>query len=483
MSWLGLDANQERNLLERATAAPQEFALAAPGAFDGAAEAPFRGLARGAVVEPAKAVNILLSAFPRAIDEVRGGTEAQDWWFDRMVKPLVRYSEDLKPDPITTGAAGRVVQSIFEVVPQAVAVGPVGAGALQGFGKATELMERGVDARTAANAGAIEGVSVGVGVRLPMSIGLGTLRNALYGAGSAVLPGVAARGLTHEVLARAGYKDMAEQYRAFDLEQMAIDTILGVAFGGLGSHIESRALANAREVLRSADLEAALAANNARHLEIDAAPGLPKDLASREAHVAAVTKAAEDLMSGRPVEVHEQLGEGAEFVPDPARARREVSLEPLAREFQTIEENARQAELELPAAEGVAPGRTVQIQAALRNAGEEVTAQNVATVELIRRAREVDAEAVDRLPENLPDAEYLARVHEIAERHPEAAPAAAEVDRAAQVVAARPDMQVVLPDGTTTTAREAMERAEAIIEQARRESAAIEAAVECFIEG
>jgi len=170
-----------------------------------------------------------------------------------------------------------------------------------------------------------------------------------------------------------------------------------------------------------------------------------------------------------------------------------------------------------------------QVHTALKAEQVPVSPENVAAVQLIARARQVDAAAVDALPHDMPDAEYLARVKEIADAEqnhaapdqnrpqpgarPEAgaAPTAktAEAPRgeaaaaepaagaAGQVAEKAPDAVetaarqaadiepgAMVPDpetGVLVAAKQLLAEAEALYQQRVVESKAYQAAVTCFL--
>ncbi len=181
----------------------------------------------------------------------------------------------LTPDAATTGTAGQVLYGLFDMGSQAVvstlAAGPAGAAAavtsLQGFSEFERLRGEGVDYSTAREVALVHGLTAGAGTVIPMSIGLragGALaegvgaqlsRSALgnaagtvvraapdiaYAAGTNVAFGMAMRGSTASILRNNGYEDMASQYDVFDKQAMAIDAVLGLAFGGVGRFVNSR---------------------------------------------------------------------------------------------------------------------------------------------------------------------------------------------------------------------------------------------------
>jgi hypothetical protein len=188
-------------------------------------------------------------------------------------------------------------------------------------GGSIEGIEQGLDTLTAMQKGAIEGGAAAAGVALPIAIPpvAGSRIPALvqqlgYGVGTNVPMGIAQRGLTHKVLADAGYADMAEQYKALDEGALLTDLVLGVAFGGLGHVLQAKG-AKLGEV-RPSDVDAALTKRNAYHVEVDTAPGLARDAETRDAHVDSVMKATQDLIEGRPVDVSETLT-ATNFQPHP----------------------------------------------------------------------------------------------------------------------------------------------------------------------
>lgn len=282
---------------------------AGAGFLEGALTAPLKGAAKGLVVEPGRVLNLGLSAIPAAVDQAFG-TSSRDWWFENMM--LERASRKVTPNPRETGVAGQILHSLFDVGGQALTVGPAGTGVIKTVGKSIEGVEEGLDTLTAMKKGAIEGGATALGVALPIAISpvVGSRIPALvqqlgYGVASNVPMGVAQRALTSDVLSKAGYKDMAEQYKALDEGGLLTDFVLGMAFGGLGHVLHGKDI-KAGEV-KPSDIDAALAKRNAYHLEVDTAPGLARNGETRDAHVESVLKATEDLMEGRPVDVSETL--------------------------------------------------------------------------------------------------------------------------------------------------------------------------------
>lgn len=445
---------------ERASLNPLDVSQLGAGFFDGSLLAGPKGLVRGLVAEPARALNLALSAAPRAVDAVRGGTEATDWWMERMVSRRSgpgRLSEELAADPYTTGMAGQVMHSFFDIGGQALTMGPAGVGVMKGTAKATDLVDKGVDAGTALKVGIAQGATLALGVHLPMSLGLRSLGNSLYGAGASAVPSMADRLMSHEILAKAGYHEQAAQYKWLDWQQIAIDAVLGVALGGLGTYVEARQMKahdadvkRAADTVRPADVDAALTANAARHMEIETAPGLPRDPAARSAHVAAVEKATEDLIAGRPVDVSGTGVLEAEFVPHPRRAELRGELSELLGPYEEIAARVRE-----DAANDAQP-------VALRG---EIGEARPALIEPEAQAG----------PTARPGTEPGADAGRVADM-PESVQAQALTSR-------YPDMEILLEDGQTVRARDALARAEAEVAYRRNTARAFDAAVACFLRG
>lgn len=262
----------------------------------------------------------------------------------------------LTPDAATTGTAGQVLHGLFDMGGQAVVgtllSGPAGGAAavtaLQGFSEFERLTAQGVDFRTAQEAGLVQGVTAGAGTLIPMSLGLraggalaesvgaqlartgeSAVRNVAaaavraapdiaYAAGTNIAFGMAQRGLTAKTLRDGGYNEMANQYDVFDRQSIAIDAVLGVAFGGVGRFLNARGDSAAAPEFSPAEVDAALAANASHHAEIDVAPGVPVNVLSRDAHIQALQKAMNDVSQGRAVDVA-SIAEPASFSDVPGR--------------------------------------------------------------------------------------------------------------------------------------------------------------------
>lgn len=237
---------------------------------------------------------------------------------------LVELQRQLRPDPGTTGMLGEVIYGLGKVLPQAVAggvvAGPVGAagvvGVTQGIEETERLKAEGVDPSTAAKAGTVEGITQGVGVVIPASMGRRLAVRLATGSALNVGLGGVSRGTTGAILRANGYNDMAEQYRVLDGAGLLTDAILGGIFGAAG-HDPKISKHDAINDNLPGDLDMGLAANSVRQFELDSAPGIPTDIETRNAHTKAMDIGIEQILTGRNVDIGDTL-ENTTFL---ARAR------------------------------------------------------------------------------------------------------------------------------------------------------------------
>lgn len=77
---------------------------------------------------------------------------------------------------------------------------------------------------------------------------------------------------------------MARQYDVFDNQALAVDAVLGIAFGGLGRFINSRGESVAVRSAEPSEIDAALTSSSHLNYEVTASPGVPVSVLSRNAH-------------------------------------------------------------------------------------------------------------------------------------------------------------------------------------------------------
>ncbi|UUQ61262.1 hypothetical protein [Escherichia coli] len=359
MSYFGLNPVNQNQQLDEAASNPAGF-NSDVGFFDNAVGAALSGLYSGLVAKPDQllwaGMDKIVSPIAQFINENTSLNDTSVSYIAEQRKLAEQQVKRLTPDAATTGTAGQVLYGLFDMGGQAVVGttlgGPVGGAAavtsLQGFSEFERLTAQGVDFRTAQEAGLVQGITAGAGTLIPMSLGLraggalaegvaaqlartgeSSVRRAAatavratpdiaYAAGTNIAFGMAQRGLTAKTLRDGGYSEMANQYDVLDRQAIAIDAVLGVAFGGVGRFINSRGESTNAPNFSPVDIDAALAANAAHHAEIDIAPGVPINVLSRNSHIQALRKAMYDVSQGRPVDVA-SIVESASFSEIPGR--------------------------------------------------------------------------------------------------------------------------------------------------------------------
>ncbi|HDY1540945.1 TPA: hypothetical protein RPA73_000638 [Escherichia coli] len=359
MSYFGLNPVNQNQQLDEAASNPVGF-NSDVGFFDNAVGAALSGLYSGLVAKPDQllwaGMDKIVSPIAQLVNENTSLNDTSVSYIAEQRKLAEQQVKRLTPDAATTGTAGQVLYGLFDMGGQAVIGttlgGPVGGAAavtsLQGFSEFERLTAQGVDFRTAQEAGLVQGITAGAGTLIPMSLGLraggalaegvaaqlartgeSSVRRAAatavratpdiaYAAGTNIAFGMAQRGLTAKTLRDGGYSEMANQYDVLDRQAIAIDAVLGVAFGGVGRFINSRGESTSAPNFSPVDIDAALAANAAHHAEIDIAPGVPINVLSRNSHIQALRKAMSDVSQGRPVDVA-SIVESASFSEIPGR--------------------------------------------------------------------------------------------------------------------------------------------------------------------
>ncbi len=359
MSYFGLNPVNQNQQLDEAASNPAGF-NSDVGFFDNAVGAALSGLYSGLVAKPDQllwaGMDKIVSPIAQFVNENTSLNDTSVSYIAEQRKLAEQQVKRLTPDAATTGTAGQVLYGLFDMGGQAVVGttlgGSVGGAAavtsLQGFSEFERLTAQGVDFRTAQEAGLVQGITAGAGTLIPMSLGLraggalaegvaaqlartgeSSVRRAAatavratpdiaYAAGTNIAFGMAQRGLTAKTLRDGGYSEMANQYDVLDRQAIAIDAVLGVAFGGVGRFINYRGESTNAPNFSPVDIDAALAANAAHHAEIDIAPGVPINVLSRNSHIQALRKAMSDVSQGRPVDVA-SIVESASFSEIPWR--------------------------------------------------------------------------------------------------------------------------------------------------------------------
>lgn len=336
MSYFDLDPRSDADALTWAIQNPAKM----PGAgfFDGSLTAAPKGLWSGIVAKPAllfgDAGDVALKPIAKGIDNMFGGTTATDFLAEDR-KKRINMVQATMPDA-RMGLAGQIMFGAGDVLPGAVVGtvlgGPAGGaavvGSTQGYADKVMAQEKGVDELTALGQGTITGVTQAAGVLLPASVGGSVLKSVGVGVAGNVGIGVAQRAATGALLESRGYAELAKQYSAFDTEAMAVDAVLGAAFGVIGAkfHGEPGEAPRPRPEVPSEIVDSALAANAVQHVDTGIAPGIPVDPISQAAHTKAVNKAVGDLMADRSVDISGTGIENAGFVPVRSETRAAVNV-------------------------------------------------------------------------------------------------------------------------------------------------------------
>lgn len=334
----------------------------------GLTRAPDRGV-RAGVAEGIASTAEVLGAFGQVLSSTGGsaegmfftGTEAERRERDEQARRIREEGVDYRseagrsfrnvarefmPDPVTSHGAEVAVAEFARLGSKAVAagvtMGPLAgaavAGAEEGFTASEKLADQGVDVPTRTKVGAATGLLTGLGFGLPVAgkTIAGTVGLALAGGPASFITQQAA---TREILASAGYDQLAEQYDPFDPVGLTLSTLLPLGFGAMAM----RNAARARAKVDAGHVDAARV--SLLREQVDAAKlGDEADIAGAQAHQTAVTRAIDQMAEGQRVEVSDLISEPvarqiteamdarlAEVRPDIEAAQVRQGAEPTAR--------------------------------------------------------------------------------------------------------------------------------------------------------
>jgi len=259
-------------------------------------------------------------------------------------------TERMRPDAVTSGKAAQVLFSLgdagsrfaFGLASGGMPVGALTAGSSMGEQRFTELKGQGVDPKTAAISGSIEGSIVAALSFLPAArLFSAPAVDLAATAGANVGFGMVSRGGIGAVLEHNGYSQQAQQYKALDSTGLAVDALLGGLFWGAG-----RAMTRG---VSPGELDSALTANNGLHHQHGTAPGAPVDASSSVAHQTALDTAIAQMSRGEPVNIG-GIADDAKFIrTDKIGPSREVARQQAEQEVFA----AARAELEPVASAGL----------------------------------------------------------------------------------------------------------------------------------
>lgn len=231
-------------------------------------------------------------------------TAGQDWYFENVVEDLgQRATEYWAPDPAQTGTAGRIAGGLMQIaVPLALGGGnPSILAANEGIEAPAGLVKQGAGAGTATTFGAVSAGATMLGFKIPASFGSTALQRVGSGAVANLVVGTATAAAQQGVLVAGGSDQLAKAYDPMNLEARAVDVLTGAVFGGIAH-------------LQAGDRDAVLTVSNAKHMQVDTAPGIPADEASSGAHQNALASAINSVLRGEQVSVAGAI-DAAEFLP------------------------------------------------------------------------------------------------------------------------------------------------------------------------
>lgn len=162
----------------------------------------------------------------------------------------LKAKNDWTPNPETTGAAAQIIHSMGVTVGQAIGhtlvtgnpvLGGISFGADRGLYTRGELLDKGVDADTAAQAGAVAGVFEGLGLLIPGSVGSSYWKSMLFGAAVNPAADVGENSTIQFILNNANYQKISKDYEPFDPTNLAVSAGMGMIFGAVGAKAKRRA--------------------------------------------------------------------------------------------------------------------------------------------------------------------------------------------------------------------------------------------------
>jgi hypothetical protein len=211
-------------------------------------------------------------------------------------------------DPRTMGGGAQIAGSLTRGVTifglGTLMGGPItGAstlGVTEGYQTFRDLRGSGVDTGTATEAAVATGLTAFGGAFIPASLATKSLLYAgVSGAALNTVFGAASRGTVSGILDANGYTQMADQYRALDIEALAADAIIGAFFGGV-SRFAGRDSAPPKPTTDEAldAMETLRQAENAR-----GAAGIPLDAATAKLDAELSDRALKSILTGKPVDI------------------------------------------------------------------------------------------------------------------------------------------------------------------------------------
>lgn len=208
---------------------------------------------------------------------------------DQFVSSAVDY---WTPGANEVGTAGRVLGGFSEMALPLMAGGGnpsllIGSAAM---GTGHDLVQQGVDARTATGVAVTQAAATAIGFRIPF-LGSNLVSRIASGAAGNLAVNAGSAEISHAILKAAGYDVQAKNFDPLDLEARLVDILSGAVFGTV-AHLGTPSMR-----------DAAATSANAKHFQYDTAPGDPADITSSIAHQKAMEAAVRDTLAGEPVDL------------------------------------------------------------------------------------------------------------------------------------------------------------------------------------
>ena len=250
--------------------APEE-----PGFFDRAGIEMARGVAQGVTAAVGIGAEVMQTeAYQTAVQAIPlgyaawnlTGKPAADYLASKK-EALKQTTLELRPSPYTTGTAGQFLHGISSVLTEGLIggliAGPVGAAAViggsEGYKTTADIEKETGSLETAKAAGYISGAVNFAGALLPPFMGKSITNQVLSGMGINVALGGIERKSIQTVLESEGYDKVAQHYNVLDANAVAADLVLGALFP-----LGARALNRLNRAPTLAEADAAIEATRAR---------------------------------------------------------------------------------------------------------------------------------------------------------------------------------------------------------------------------
>jgi hypothetical protein len=270
--------------------------------FDLGREAAFvRDQVGSVLAYGARGATLAASAPLVAFDRL-AGTKTADVPFEFTRRYLDTARDFWKPDPQGVSMAGQIVGGLARFGTEFAMGGPMGVVVNEQMRISQEVADAGGDAQAIATAGAVRGLTTGIGLKLAAAYGSSVPTRVASGAALNASLGIADRALIGAVLEGDDLDAMAQQYQAFDPVQLTVDAIFGGVIGGL-----SRGAAPDAPVRSEADVELRAAAQTLNLQNQKSSGFLLPEGAEADAGLAMIDEAVRSVRAGRPVAVPETV--------------------------------------------------------------------------------------------------------------------------------------------------------------------------------